>query len=162
MSQTTTDKIIAKYTLVICLNCIGNFGISKLTVTDFLSLRRWWFTMLEISYPSLQKRLTLLFNCRWWKPWTNPMNMYWQEVPASMKRQILILCVYRTMMETIKPRPSVFTISPGKVSSLTPGGILYSFVHSFKWFIIICVWVFCLHLCLVPAKLRRVHWTPWA
>nr|CCQ43282.1 alternative protein ZFYVE9 [Homo sapiens] len=42
------------------------------------------------------------------------MSMSWQEVPASMKRQTLILCVYRMMMETIRPRLSVFTISPEK------------------------------------------------
>ena len=44
------------------------------------------------------------------------MSMSWQEALASMRRQTLTSCVYRMMMEIIRPKPSVFTISPERVS----------------------------------------------
>lgn len=65
------------------------------------------------------RKVTLFFDFRWWKPWTSPMSMSWQEELASMRRQTLISCVYRMMMGITRPRLSVFTISPERVSSWT-------------------------------------------
>lgn len=84
-----------------------------------MSLRRWRSRAMsdKKKNPILSRiRKLIFFDCRWWKPWTSPMSMSLQEVLASMRRQTLILCVYRMMMETIRPRLSVFTISPERVS----------------------------------------------
>lgn len=77
-----------------------------------------------------------------------------------MKRQTLISCVYRMTMETIRPRPSVFTISPGKVSGCATGGVLLLFIYFYYYlYRYVCfayMNVCASRVCLVLAKSRRL------